>query len=404
MARVTFYTPRSLHLSQFGAQRTLPPVLAEHPLVAQFDSDTLFFDVFSLSPNAVLCLGPPLDACLPPIQPSTPRRTGNAVRTQTHRIRQQFSNRTLLTGTGAGRESAIELEANGVLHRADVSPDASELLARRRVVVTLSKDNPLHWIRDWAEFYVRQHGADAILIYENGSSGYTPPDIGAALESIEGLAEIVIVDWPFPYGAGGPASGQPALDNFCQTGALDHARRCLCRKSRSVLNVDIDELLIADGASIFERVERSPHAALLFHGIWAEAPGITDAGTLQTVRHSDCIFAWREQLEAFAMGRLTPLCRSKWVAVPSRCSEHLEWGIHEVYAATRWGRLTRRFWLRRDAAIAFRHCRQINTGWKIERWRTSPDFEQRCVADRAMSAAMTDVFGAAQTQPPRTPQ
>ena len=391
--RATIYAPQALQLPLFGARRAVPAAIASHPLVDRFDGDTLFFDVFSVSRDVVAAIGPPLVGCELEVSISAPEGVSRSIRTQPHRIPQQFATRTIVTGRGVGGRPTIEVAANCVRHRAAVNPDRSDLLAGRRVVVTVSRENLLAWIRDWAEFYVRMHGADAILIYDNGSKAYGPEDIISALVEIDGLREIVIVPWPFSYGVGGPAAGEPALDNFCQTGALDHARRCLCRRSKSVLSVDIDELVLGGGTSIFERVERSHHAVLLFHGIWVEAAGVTDAQGLDSVRHRDCIFAWRDQLAALAAGKFSPLCRSKWVAIPSRCSDQVEWGIHEVYAATRWARLTRRFWLTRDRSAVYRHCRQIDTGWKLERWRTSDDFDSRCAIDGAMVDAMREAFG-----------
>jgi hypothetical protein len=393
MTNVTIYRPQKLLLSSFGVHRSLPPSVASHRLATEFDGDTLFFDAFAISHDTVLCIGPPIEACVPRITIS-PAEAGRArARTQNHRIPQQFSTRTFLFGDGVGERTTVELEVNGICQSVGINADRSSLLANRRVVMTVSKDNPLLWIRDWAEFYVRQHGADAVLIYDNGSSDYLPEQIADALAGITGLAEIVIVPWAFPYGAGGAGPGEPALDNFCQTGALDHARRCLCRRSRSVLNVDVDELVVSGGVSIFERVEGSHLAVLLFHGIWVEAPAIFDETTLRSVRHRDCVFAWREQINALANGRLTPLCRSKWVCVPSRCSEQLEWGIHEIYPCTLWARFTRPFWRGRDRSLAYRHFRQINTGWKIDRWRSSGDFARRCVRDHSLSAQLQEVFG-----------
>ncbi len=133
-------------------------------------------------------------------------------------------------------------------------------------------------------------------------ASYTPDDVAAALSDISGLQEVVVVSWPFRYGVGG-RPGEPAWDNFCQTGALDHARRCFCRDARSVLNIDIDELIPPGEMSIFERVETSPHAVLLFRGIWAEAPGIEHLEALLSVRHRDCSFVWQSQMNMFALGR-----------------------------------------------------------------------------------------------------
>ncbi len=286
----------------------------------------------------------------------------------------------------------LVLDAGGRRLPMAVNESHAGLLADRRVLVTVFKDYPLPWIRDWATFYVRLHGADAVLLYNNGSEGYTSDDVAAALSDIPGLREIVIVSWPFRYGMGG-RPGEPALDNFCQTGALDHARRCFCPHARSVLNVDIDELLPPGEVSIFERAETSPYAVMLFRGIWAEAPGIDSLEALRGVRHRDCSFAWQSQMNVFALGRAETLCRTKWVAVPSRCLEDVEWGVHDIYPANKNAHVTQRSWRVLDRSLAYRHCRQINTGWKTDRWRSSDDFDDVCSLDLEMAGAFARAFG-----------
>jgi hypothetical protein len=66
--------------------------------------------------------------------------------------------------------------------------------------------------------------------------------------------------------------------------------------------------------------------------------------------------------------------------------------VHEVYAATDWARLTRPIWRGFESAVAYRHFRQINTGWKVERWRSSDDFDTRCTFDAAFAAEMKTAF------------
>jgi len=164
--------------------------------------------------------------------------------------------------------------------------------------MTISKNNPLDWIGDWAEFYVRVHGADAILLYDNGSTDYDLGDIRDRLTSIDGLADSLIVPWTFPYGPGvGPRNVQDSF--YCQPGALDHARRRYCAAARSVLNSDIDELVVTrPGDSIFERAESSGRAAMVFSGIWVET---TESRSAQPMRHADCRYRrWNQVLWPWA--------------------------------------------------------------------------------------------------------
>jgi hypothetical protein len=394
MARLTLYRPASVRLSQFDMARLPPDELAHHPLTAtDFDTDTLFFDVIHTEDGRIACLGPPLDSCEPAAVLTARSGAGDSalsVTTQAPRIRQQYSTRTFLSGPALAALGAVEIRLNGIECAIAVQPEMSDLLAGRRVLLAVSRDNPLNWVEDWAQFYAREHGADAVILYDNGSTLYSLDELADRLAAIEELAEVIVVQWPFRYGIGGDGKRPPY--NFCQTGAIDHARRHFCSKAASVLSLDIDELIPRDGRSIFERVERSRHSAILFHGIWIEAPGIDDVSSAKQLRHRDCSFAWREQLTALAEGRRNPLCRTKWVAVPARCGDGLEWGVHEVYAATRGARLLRRWWRGGDQSLAYRHFRQINNGWKTDRWRSSPDFESRCIPDTAMIESMARAF------------
>ena len=58
--------------------------------------------------------------------------------------------------------------------------------AGRNCLMTLSRDNALDWIRDWAAFHVREHGADAVLFFDNGSTDYRPEEILAASPASRG--------------------------------------------------------------------------------------------------------------------------------------------------------------------------------------------------------------------------
>jgi hypothetical protein len=402
--RITIYRPASVRLSQFAMKRPMPDcVMALAQARERFDDETMFFDVFrSDSGESILCLGPPLDGCHPAglaLRLSGPHNLSPLTqRLDAPRIKLQHTSR--LTVSGPGLDDTLLLAAGETSASIAVNQSHAALLAGRRVVTTLSRDNPLPWIRDWAVFYVRLHGADAVLLYDNGSKDYTLEEIAAALSGIAGLRDVVIVSWPFPYGLGvGLEPRAPSVDNFCQTGSLDHARRCFCPQARSVLNVDIDELLPPRKRTIFEKVEESPHAVLLFHGVWAEAPGIDSAEALRRVRHRDCRSVWQSQIDMLALRKTETLCRTKWVAVPSRCHPDVEWGVHDIYPATDNAHETQRSWRKRDRSMAYRHCRQINVGWKTDRWRSSVDFNSVCSPDQEMAIAFSRAFGDATAAP-----
>ncbi|MGE0733726.1 MAG: hypothetical protein AB7G15_15460 [Alphaproteobacteria bacterium] len=362
-----------------------------------FDHDTLFFDVFHGRKDEIICIGPPLLDLEPAgfsLSFEAPGVSGPIkVRFETPRIPEQLASRVILTARGLGMAQTIDLVVAGRRATISIRGSTSALLAGRRVLVTLSRDNPLQWLDDWLRFHVLAHGTDAVLLYDNGSRAYTLPEIAEALSRAPGIRQVIVASWPFPYGVGGPPS-RPARDNFCQTGMLDHARRCLCRSAASVLNLDVDELLVSGRGSIYSRIEAGSLAAIHFRGLWVERPGIDTAAAAMKLRHRDCHYIWRAQLDAISANAIDQLGRTKWVAVPVRCGVDVEWGIHEVYPATDAARLRAGVWRETDETIHYRHFRQINTGWKSDRWRSSPDFDAICVPDRKLIAALEASFDA----------
>ena len=82
-------------------------------------------------------------------------------------------------------------------------PNLCELFRGKRVMVTMSKDNDLAWIRDWVEFHTRNHGCDAVLLYDNGSTQYEAAKLQEIVAAIPGVDAALVVTWPFSYGPGG---------------------------------------------------------------------------------------------------------------------------------------------------------------------------------------------------------
>src|SRR5262249_35653329 len=158
-------------------------------------------DVFR-SGATVICLGPPLLNCEDAVRGAEFRVEGAdrpLVSTyRAPRLNLQPTCRFQLSGPGLPEASRIILTAAGrsVLIRPRES--GQQLFAGRRVVTTMSKDNPLDWIKDWARFNVRVHRADAVIIYDNGSTSYRCDDIRDALAGLEGLDRLLVVPWNYP--------------------------------------------------------------------------------------------------------------------------------------------------------------------------------------------------------------
>jgi hypothetical protein len=369
----------TVNLSSFGLRRDPPRPLddRQRDYLELFDFDTLFYDVFrGDDPEEVICLGPPLLNCeslletltfrlpgetaaiawdyFPPISPFQP----------TLRLRLKS---TALAGADHRTAGHLTIEFAGHCVETRIQPNGQARFAGRRIVLTLSRDNPLRWIEDWATFNAKVHGADAIVLYDNGSTAYEIAELRGMLAGVPGIADVLVVPWRFPYGPGvGRANVQDSF--YCQPGALEHARRRYCPSAKGVLNNDIDELTVVDsGVSIFELMEKSGKAALVFPGLWAERSS-KDSAALESLRHSDCLYSemWRPTLDRLAPGRW--LMRTKWIVAPDRCPEDAGWGVHDLYPLGPQAARDESIWKGRPRGILYRHFFAL-TGKKHRRGR-----------------------------------
>ena len=387
----------SVQLSSFGLRREppRPPEDRTADYERLFDFDTLFYDVFrGRDPRQVICLGPPLLNCKAAFATAlfhTSEGKGE-VRWEYRPPASYFqpSCRILLTGSRLDMAERLTLEIAGRTIEIPIRPSGHAYFAGRRVITTLSKDNSLDWIQDWATFNARIHGADAVLFYDNGSTAYDMGELRRVLQSVPGMVQMLVVSWNFPYGPGpGPRNIQDSF--YCQPGALDHARRRFCAGARGVLNTDIDELVVmASGGSLFAKAEASARA-IVFSGYWALAPEPA-AAPAGTIRHTDCRYSHRRRvlLRRFCPARW--LLRTKWIVLPERCPEDADWGVHDLYPRQAETRRAEASWKRRPRDVFYRHFMQINTGWKTPRWTLARYSPLRFQYDRELARAFSVAF------------
>jgi len=330
-----------------------PPELRDAAYADRFDWDTLFYDCYRVGPHVVL-QGPPYLNLLAPLLSSAPLHA--AMRRWIRRPRHVDRDKRGEIWLRSDADCLTIAGPIGNYHLA-VGPDLSHLFAGRRVIHTLSKDNAPRWIHDWVRFYRSEHGADAVLIHDNGSTTYSAAALQADLRAAFPDMAIHVVAWPFKYGAQGGLAGAvngreaPWDSDYCQTGSLQHARLRFLRKAKSVLNVDIDELVLsARAGSIFEATERSAHGFIKFPGTWISSASPRPV-TQQSCRHAD--FVHRDLGE-------TRTCPPKWCIVPARDDPfRTSWSVHNLFGS----RHNRRV----DSEFSYRHITAISNSWKEDR-------------------------------------
>ena len=311
-----------------------------------FDWHTIFYDVFrTADARHVVLIGPPLRNLLGPVYRAIEKAFGVS--------RSALSIRTLNRNDQiflASDVSSVTVEGLGErVHRA-VQPNLCERFRGKRVVYTMSRDNELRWIRDWASFYVRKHGCDAVLLYDNDSTQYSHSDIEHALSGIAGLDTVCVVGWPYKFGPGG---GEARLwdSDFSQYGALEPARHRFLGLADACLHADIDELVTtSDRSSVFDRVSNSKTGFIRYGGEWVE-----------NVRAEPPDAERRHTQFRHRLNRSPTPVRPKWAVVPARCPPKSQWRVHDV-AGMRSDEVAAR-------GVSTQHFRAINTNWKFERWQ-----------------------------------
>jgi hypothetical protein len=379
-------SPDPILLPQFTRLRrepTRPVVLQDEKFEEQFDATTLFFDAFRCEDsNRIVLLGPPLFNLAPAFAGMRVIALPSLARCSLE-LRQLDRHMQIWLTAPTGTE---RLRFSGPLGEFDVeiAPPVPSPFRNRRVLFTLSKDNEIEWIRDWVRFNRDIHEADAVLIYDNDSTRYTTGELRDAVRSVSGIADAVVVHWPFRYGPQGTLARGLWDSDFCQLGAWEHARRRFLSQARSVMNSDIDELVVCDdGGSIFDRAERSPFGIARYSGRWVVATEDSQRGALP--RHRDFDITLRPQMQRtrLLLKRDKTLCFPKWTLVPRRCPDRTQWKVHTIG-----GWLPARL---KSAGVGFRHFREIGGNWKYERKVRETLDPARHVRDEALLRAFDRV-------------
>ncbi len=335
----------SLRLNPDRELKRIPtrlPEFREASFDEKFDWLTVFYDVFFDPKNEqVICVGPPLwnlgEFVIKSLKREFKKKLFSRIKVldldRCSVIR--FHPKNLSVNFSDGRFSQ---------QRLSVQPNNSDIFRGRRVIHTMSRDNDLAWVREWATFYAVNHGCDAVLFYDNGSKSYGVAELRELLLSIKGIKTAVVIDWPFSYGPAGYDTHKWDSD-FSQYGIFEHARWRFLSAAEGVINSDIDELIVTkSGASIFELLKKSETGYLLFPGLWIE--NATESDSEGVKRHRD--FVYTNFVQA----------GYKWAVDPKRCGLTNQWAVHWV-ANLQADELS--------ADLSLRHFKAISTDWAFKR-------------------------------------
>lgn len=278
---------------------------------------------------------------------------------------------TELSGAPEGtREVAMSLA--GQAFALPVQPNHSAELAGRRILFTMSKDNELSWIAEWARWHQRLHGTDAIVFFDNGSSKYGLEEVEQTLLGIGGIETVSVQSWPYAFGATDPALAvNPYWAHFLQISSMSVVLRRFGAAACGLLNCDVDELAAThSGRPIYDFLAAARRGLVTFRGQWVEPLAYDGANSSHRV--------FVKRLADAREARSGP---SKWLLDPQR-----DW-VQRLDVHPYWHWVHGRPWFGKTmpADAFYRHFKGINTNWK-ER-RTDPGAGRTLETDEALAAA-----------------
>lgn len=191
-----------------------------------FDFDTLFADAVQLGDGRVLLIGPPLYELRKHLKFS------DGIRSLPHEILSLDKVDIVLVETSASKIWCTDLEIE-VEH---ISNDFDGV----GCITTMQKNEPIHWIKDWIEYYNKEHGVKGFCIYDNNSTDYTVEELQAALDDNDLDVIVKVVNWNMPKGPNTPAWDS----DFSRYVMFEHFKYKYAWCARYALNHDVDELLM----------------------------------------------------------------------------------------------------------------------------------------------------------------
>jgi hypothetical protein len=344
--------------------RIVPAKLRGAGFDAGYDFRTLVYDAVEAPGEGVRLYCPKLLNLEALLRAADIRLDGVAVRPDRVRRFERYDMVVLPETAGL-----LSIGIDGWRQEVAVSPLGRETFAGRNCLVTLSRNNDLRWIRDWAAFHVREHGAEAVLLFDNASTLYGPGEIAVSLAEVEGLRAIRVVPVPFLYGP--QASKRMKFRaNFLQAALLNLARFRFLADARAVLQCDVDELVLGEGGeSVFDATVASRAGFLRIAGEWRYPDPAPGAMPL----HRDHF-------------RRTPeprSCPPKYCIVPGGPMRAKSWATHGLHGVL----FGRRFVSDR---FRFLHCFGISDFWK---GRPTSQVVRATLVDHEAARVLDRVFG-----------
>jgi len=334
----------------------------------QFDEHTLFYDVIGHQ-NSVYIFCPRLMNLYELISHSLFYANGQKVSFHLSTYGERL-HLIVLNGVSAEKIRIVNRYFDRELR---VSQTNYPCFKGKNCLVTLSKNNPLNWIQDFVNYHVHEHAADAILLFDNGSSEYNLAELNHALAETN-IESFLVVSAPFPYGPVLVDRNQQL--QFLQIGLLNIARLRFLSEAKAVLSLDIDELVQPARQSIFKQTAQKTSGFLRFFGRWRYTKGVryeqithADHHYLQTPPKNHVPVTERSDKKHHKTSetqKIYTVCPPKYCYVPSKLPIKIPLDIHGFSISNTLLRKAVHFWVT-TRKQCFWHLSGLTTNWKGKR-------------------------------------
>lgn len=335
-----------------------PPQLQIHDFHDKFDYNTLWNDAVRVAANTILLIGPSLNNAVEFIQKYCNFVSDkDQILDWTH-IQLDRVSILVITVPSVISELYIVFEE----HKWKINwEEQSPVFNNKITAITISKNNEISWIKQWLEYHRKVHNLDGLVIYNNQSTLYTSEQLEQAIKRPD--MEIKVVDYDVPYGPQGcgdwewkgmRGSSLPWDSDFAQYVMMEHAKWKYLTRSRLVISIDFDELLMT-GQNTLQQIadycQTSENFAIAYEGIWIEP-----VNSKSMINAKDVELSERKFSDYFSTAKQVhagiPI---KHMLCPNRTLKY-QWLIHGINGPH----------IKTDS-ISYGHYMAMNTGWSWTR-------------------------------------
>jgi hypothetical protein len=324
-----------------------------------YDWDTVWNDAIQINDETVVLVGPPL------------YHQGTAIRS-THPFYLKETNRTIpMEINELDRACLTVVKVPGRVNELFIAGDHPEMavkvnqpsfeFAGKKVIVTISKDHPIEWLKQWIDYHRTVHNIDGLLLYNNRSTIYTPIELENSIKRNDMVIKVVDYDVPFGCMGGGDwewagkkGNYLPWDSDFSQYVMLEHAKWRYLHCAKLAINADTDELIYIKNTTLDDIADSclsSNNSVWLYKGTWIE-PVDSLTGTVA----SDVSFNARRFDHYWKTNHSNQRgIGVKWMLNPAKNMHH-QWMLHKTTGPH----------MMTDE-IGFGHYLAMNTSWSWPR-------------------------------------